>query len=129
MQRFLKFTFLYQPMNYFEVKLWIMTKNKTKVILMEPINTLETIISTIGGFLLQIFKWQDLWLCPYLFLFASESLKLIYTKTFKTFKNYTNSFLLSLANKLHIYIYIYIYIICIQWFHYVAIPKSYINTM
>ena len=33
-----------------------MTKNKTKVILMEPINTLKTIISTIGGFLLQIFK-------------------------------------------------------------------------
>ena len=46
MQRFLKVTFSYQPVNYLEFKLWIMTKSKTKtkVILMEPINSLKTII-------------------------------------------------------------------------------------
>ena len=35
---------------------------KTKVILMEPINSLKTIIFTVGGSFSQIFKWQDLWL-------------------------------------------------------------------
>ena len=46
MQRFLKVTFSYQPVNYLEFKLWIMTKSKTKtkVILMEPINSSKTII-------------------------------------------------------------------------------------
>ena len=30
MQRLLKVTFAYQPMNYSEFKLWAMTKSKTK---------------------------------------------------------------------------------------------------
>ena len=29
MQRFLKVTFSYQPKNYLEIKLWVMTKSKT----------------------------------------------------------------------------------------------------
>ena len=64
MQRFLKVTFSYQPVNYLEFKLWIMTKSKTKtkMILMEQINSLKTIISTAGGSLSHIFKWRDLWL-------------------------------------------------------------------
>ena len=46
MQKFLKVTFSYQTLNYLEFKLWIMTKNKTKikVILMEPVNPSKTII-------------------------------------------------------------------------------------
>ena len=54
MQRFLKVTFPYQPVNYLEFKLLIMAK--TKVILMEPINSLKTIIFTVGGSFSQIFK-------------------------------------------------------------------------
>ena len=46
MQRFLKVTFTYQPVNYLEFKLWIMTKSKskTKMMLMEPINSSKSII-------------------------------------------------------------------------------------
>ena len=42
--RFLKVTFSCQPENYLEFKLWIMikSKTKTKMILMEPINSSKT---------------------------------------------------------------------------------------
>ena len=46
MQRFLKVTFSYQPVDHLEFKLWIMTKSKTKtkIILVEQINSSKTII-------------------------------------------------------------------------------------
>ena len=103
------------------------SKTKTKVTLMEPTNSLKTIISTVDGSLSQNFcnLHLDIYNYPYLFLFASrkitKSLKLNYTKTLKTYKNYTNSFLPSLTNKLMEF--------AVQWFQYVAIPESYINTM
>ena len=42
--RLLKVTFSSEPGNYFEFKLWIMIKSKTKtnMILMEPINSSKT---------------------------------------------------------------------------------------
>ena len=80
MQRFLKVTFSYQPANYLEFKLWIMTKSKTKTktVLMEPINSSKTVILA----LIVFFHLVNAKLCYYDFIFK-DLLILTFKSVFK----------------------------------------------
>ena len=91
MQRFLKVTFSYQPANYLEFKLWIITKSKTKTktVLMEPINSSKTVILA----LIVFFHLVNTKLYYYDFIFK-DLLILTFKSVFKGLGRVTENFVI-----------------------------------